>query len=35
MARKKTTDWQNNLYEKLREHRVTQFAYVPDAGPAC
>jgi sulfopyruvate decarboxylase alpha subunit len=24
--------WQNELYELLRRHRVTQFAYVPDAG---
>jgi len=32
MASKKPTDWQNALYEKLRQHDVTQFAYVPDAG---
>jgi len=24
--------WQNELYELLRRHGVTQFAYVPDAG---
>jgi hypothetical protein len=24
--------WQNGLYELLRRHGVTQFAYVPDAG---
>ncbi len=24
--------WQNELYELLRRERVTQFAYVPDAG---
>ncbi len=24
--------WQNELYELLRRHDVTQFAYVPDAG---
>lgn len=29
---RKAVDWQNALYQKLREHGVTQFAYVPDAG---
>lgn len=24
--------WQNELYDALRKHDVTQFAYVPDAG---
>ena len=24
--------WQNQLYESLRRHEVTQFSYVPDAG---
>src|SRR5437764_12691623 len=24
--------WQNELYELLRRHGVTQFSYVPDAG---
>src|SRR5438445_12399698 len=24
--------WQDDLYELLRRHNVTQFAYVPDAG---
>src|ERR1700680_3713126 len=24
--------WQNEVYDLLRRHRVTQFAYVPDAG---
>ncbi|HTV46011.1 MAG TPA: phosphonopyruvate decarboxylase [Stellaceae bacterium] len=27
-----TTRWPDELYELLRRHRVTQFAYVPDAG---
>ena len=26
------TGWQNELYDLLRRHHVTQFAYVPDAG---
>jgi sulfopyruvate decarboxylase alpha subunit len=30
--RVKKTDWQDALYAKLREHDVTQFSYVPDAG---
>jgi sulfopyruvate decarboxylase alpha subunit len=25
-------DWQNEVYDLLRHHEVTQFAYVPDAG---
>jgi sulfopyruvate decarboxylase alpha subunit len=24
--------WQNDLYDLLRRHKITQFAYVPDAG---
>ena len=24
--------WQDELYDLLRQHNVTQFAYVPDAG---
>ena len=24
--------WQDELYDLLRRHNVTQFAYVPDAG---
>jgi sulfopyruvate decarboxylase alpha subunit len=27
-----STGWQNQLYEALRRHGVTQFSYVPDAG---
>jgi sulfopyruvate decarboxylase alpha subunit len=26
------TRWQDQLYDLLRRHKVTQFAYVPDAG---
>lgn len=26
------SNWQDHAYQILREHRVTQFAYVPDAG---
>ncbi len=26
------TSWQEQLYEVLRRHQVTQFSYVPDAG---
>jgi hypothetical protein len=26
------TRWQDELYDLLRRHNVTQFAYVPDAG---
>jgi sulfopyruvate decarboxylase TPP-binding subunit len=29
---KHTTRWQDELYDLLRRHAVTQFAYVPDAG---
>jgi|SRR5215470_14109656 len=28
----KAGSWQNDLYDLLRRHDVTQFAYVPDAG---
>ena len=28
----KTTTWQDQVYDLLRQHKVTQFAYVPDAG---
>ena len=28
----KSTGWQNELYDLLRRNKVTQFAYVPDAG---
>lgn len=31
-AREISTGWQNQLYEALRRHDVTQFSYVPDAG---
>lgn len=31
-AREISTTWQNQLYEALRRHDVTQFSYVPDAG---
>jgi sulfopyruvate decarboxylase alpha subunit len=27
-----TTRWQDDMYDLLRRHNVTQFAYVPDAG---
>src|SRR5437868_8861538 len=27
-----TASWQDQLYDLLRKHNVTQFAYVPDAG---
>src|SRR5919199_1516132 len=27
-----TARWQDELYDLLRQHNVTQFAYVPDAG---
>ena len=26
--------WQDDLYDLLRRHDITQFAYVPDAGHA-
>jgi sulfopyruvate decarboxylase alpha subunit len=29
---KPAPSWQNDLYDLLRRHGVTQFAYVPDAG---
>jgi len=34
MAEGNTADvrWQDALYDLLRRHNVTQFAYVPDAG---
>src|SRR3989442_14676578 len=28
----KPETWQNEVYDLLRRHRVTQFSYVPDAG---
>src|SRR5207237_5344141 len=31
-ARSKTVRWQDEVYDLLRRHNVTQFAYVPDAG---
>jgi len=31
-AAKPPVVWPDQLYELLRQHRVTQFAYVPDAG---
>ena len=31
-AKEISTTWQNQLYEALRRHDVTQFSYVPDAG---
>ena len=31
-AREISAGWQNQLYEALRRHEVTQFSYVPDAG---
>jgi sulfopyruvate decarboxylase alpha subunit len=31
-AERAAPSWQNGLYELLRRHGVTQFAYVPDAG---
>ena len=31
-AREISTGWQNQLYDALRRHDVTQFSYVPDAG---
>ena len=32
MASETRTPWQHELYDLLREHGVTQFGYVPDAG---
>lgn len=31
-AKEISSAWQNQLYEALRRHDVTQFSYVPDAG---
>jgi len=31
-AKGKTAGWQDQVYDLLRKHNVTQFAYVPDAG---
>ena len=31
-AASKTERWQDQVYDLLRRHKVTQFAYVPDAG---
>jgi sulfopyruvate decarboxylase alpha subunit len=31
-AREISASWQDDLYEALRRHGVTQFSYVPDAG---
>ena len=31
-AEDKATTWQDQVYDLLRQHDVTQFAYVPDAG---
>ena len=31
-GRQQRTSWQDELYDLLRRHNVTQFAYVPDAG---
>ena len=31
-TRQAQTGWQHALYDLLREHGVTQFGYVPDAG---
>lgn len=31
-AREISASWQNQLYDALRRHGVTQFSYVPDAG---
>src|SRR5262245_58476661 len=31
-AEEKTATWQDQVYDLLRRHNVTQFAYVPDAG---
>src|SRR5260370_10578353 len=32
VTRQAQTPWQHELYDLLREHGVTQFGYVPDAG---
>ena len=31
-AGEKSVRWQDQVYDLLRQHNVTQFAYVPDAG---
>src|ERR1043165_7560253 len=31
-AKGKSAGWQNQVYDLLRRHDITQFAYVPDAG---
>ena len=31
-AGSKTASWQDQVYDLLRQHKVTQFSYVPDAG---
>ena len=31
-AGEETATWQDQVYDLLRQHKVTQFAYVPDAG---
>jgi hypothetical protein len=28
----KAASWQDQVYDLLRQHKVTQFSYVPDAG---
>src|SRR5204862_3249698 len=33
-GRSTDTSWQNQLYDLLRAHNITQFGYVPDAGHA-
>src|SRR3954469_17729242 len=32
LEQKARTGWQHDLYDLLRKHGITQFAYVPDAG---
>src|SRR3954454_8698518 len=32
LEQKARTGWQHDLYDLLRRHDITQFAYVPDAG---
>src|SRR3954462_11249227 len=32
LEQKARTGWQHDLYDLLRRHEITQFAYVPDAG---
>src|ERR1700687_1638283 len=31
-AENEPANWQDEVFDLLRQHRVTQFAYVPDAG---